>query len=747
MATTIDSPESSAGRARRSRLAAGLLTSAVYSRELKLWLGWLLWVAGLNVVGAILASVLTPPTVPMVLFQAAGQTVSLGSDGLPTVKIGLAIRRPAGTKEAPIASHDVTVELAVEKPAEAGVHCQLPAADDQTRWTVTIPADRLEVETELTLLSAALDAGLGEIVVTLVATESYSLGKPQQHSIRLPPPKLPVLQFAEERTPLERPAAGESEAQIKVGLVAEPRLGKPFTADISVGGDAQAGQEYTLPGGSADRRLVLPCSPDQVLEIPLTIRPGKIGKTTTIVLTLRKKDGYGVGPRGVQTIVLTDKTGTPRPVIVEFAAATQSPSERPTAPDQKKVVTVKLRATPAPTESLRVPIDLTGSAKPGQDYTVGGRTESRTEVRLSANNPEASLDLNILPEKAKDAVSEKTIVATLQSGSGYKLGSTTVHKLTLNPSVSLPVVKLEAGATELEQGKPAVFTVQVAPALDKQIELQARLVAPGKESDPGTPLSGIGLILPPRSPSGKLTIKLPADPTPGTKQVIIEFTGPDTVVIEPRRFTLTIKDRPVKLEGDVLVLVVATEFVRNQAPQADVRGVLEGLYASDQGPRLMGHKADGNHGVYVLDTSLANAIPLQGGANDPRRIPRLWTLSERLPVPADKYWPAQHSLTDLRNAAYESVRAVTGMANNKEFKTLLIWPSDKTPASLLSSEKDGQIKSQRDLDLTPDREPMYFWLDPLDRENWADVKDFFSEWATLREPSMAIEKLRRMASL
>jgi hypothetical protein len=706
-----------------------------------LWLAWLLWAAGWNVVGAILASVLTPPVLPLVRFQAGETSISLESDGLPTLRIPVALRRPTGTADAPVAPHAVTVELAVEKPAEVGVHCRPLLPDGETPWTVTIPADRSNAEAEIALLPRALDDGLNEIVLSLVAAESYALGKPQQHILRLPhrpPPALPVLQFAKEQTEVERPAAGAPEARVKVELLARPPLQKPLSVEISVGGDAQPGRDYTLPGGSADGLLALSFSPDQALEVPLTVQPGAgLGRATKVVLTLRKKNDYDAGTYGVHTIALTEKI--PPPVVVEFARDSQSPVDRPTAANQKQEVSLKVRAAPAPTGPLQIPLVFSGDAVPGQDFTVAGRPESRLEVALSAGTPERTLVLEILPEKAKDAPSVKTIVATLQSGTGYELGKVVRHTIPLKTPPSAPpprsIVTLKASDSVVTKGGSVEFTARISPVADAKLELRAQLVVAGSP-----PLPLINWEISPRSPDGKWSLKLPADLASGTQQVVVEFSGPDTVDIQPNHFALAIQEPPLK--GDVLLLLVATEAIKTAEMQAAQRDILQTAYKSEHGPLLIGHDPGGNHGVYVLDRARARETAYATGTRDPNYLPIRWEFAKPLPIPDNKFWPVRHSLTDLQNAVFDATLAVTDIAENKQFKTILLWPSGVAPTELNTAETgpDASLRPLRDLGPKPDQRRFFFvWLDQEDRT--IEAEEPFNDRAWIRRPGQVMAVL------
>ena len=136
------------------------------------------------------------------------------------------------------------------------------------------------------------------------------------------------------------------------------------------------------------------------------------------------------------------------PPTVSFAAASGAVAE------SGGTRNVALSISPAPTANITVNYTVSGSAG-SSDFSITG---SGT-VTVAANATSVNIPVAITDDNA-DEVAE-TVILTLNSGTGYAVGSTNVHTLTITDNDSAGLVFSPASLTVAE-GASGAYTVRLA---------------------------------------------------------------------------------------------------------------------------------------------------------------------------------------------------------------------------------------------------------------------------------------------
>ncbi len=189
-----------------------------------------------------------------------------------------------------------------------------------------------------------------------------------------------------------------------------------LTLSYTVTGTATQGSDFTIQSSGT---LMVPQGNTRA-SIELNVIDDNIQESDeTVILTLNDGTGYTVNStKNVHTLTVRDN-GDPQPVAASFASATSSVRE------DAGTHTVSINLSPAaPAGGLTLTYTVTGSATAGSDYTTLTGT-----VPVAANATTVNIPVVITDDSEDD--DNETIILTLTSGTGYTLGDTTFHTLTI----------------------------------------------------------------------------------------------------------------------------------------------------------------------------------------------------------------------------------------------------------------------------------------------------------------------------
>ena len=250
------------------------------------------------------------------------------------------------------------------------------------------------------------------------------------------------------------------------GSVALPNLDASLASAIWTGTNDDGTAETAHALGTAMPRVaVLAESCDS--RYSASAFPLRFQFTTGIKAKTLNRYLYGLSP-------VFKVAGTADPQA-SFAVATASVTESVGTHS----VTVSL--SPAPTANVTVSYSLSGTAVRGSDYSISGVTSSNGTVVVG---PSGSASIPVVITDDSTVENAETIVLTLTGGTGYDVGSTSVHTVTItdnDTAVAAALVVTETGAKTVvsESGDEDRFTVELSrvPSADVTVTVSAPAAA------------------------------------------------------------------------------------------------------------------------------------------------------------------------------------------------------------------------------------------------------------------------------
>ena len=269
----------------------------------------------------------------------------------------------------------------------------------------------------------------GTITATLLPHALHlTVGSPNSATVTVndnDDPPQPAVSFASAAASAAE-SAGTRNVRVNLSPAA-PSGG--LTLAYSVTGTATAGNgnDFTIQNSGT---LSITASATTA-TIPVAINDDNtVESSETVILTLTRGTGYTLGSTTTHTLTITDNDNAPPPQpAVSFASASSSAAE------SAGTRNVRVNLSPAaPSGGLTLAYSVTGTATAGNgnDYTIqNSGTLSITAGATTATIPVAINDDNTVE-------SSETVILTLTRGTGYTLGSTTAHTLTITDNDNAP---------------------------------------------------------------------------------------------------------------------------------------------------------------------------------------------------------------------------------------------------------------------------------------------------------------------
>ncbi len=496
------------------------------------------------------------------------------------------------------ASVDVILEVsaAPESPAvnddfTLSQHTTLtiPAGSKASAGTVTITAEDNSVDAPdktITVSATAIVAGVEDPKSTTLTINDDD-----------PPPGAPVVQFASASSSAAE-NAGTHIVTVNLSPAA-PSGGLTFGYSVSGTATAGSGNDFTIQNSGT---LSVGANATTV-EVPVVINDDSaVESSETVVLTLNGGTGYTVGSTSVHTLTIADNDDPPPSApVVQFASASSSASED----DGTHNVTVNL-STAAPSGGFKLGYSVSGTATAGSgnDFTI----QNSGTLSVSAGDITATIPVAIRDDSTNE--SAETVVLTLNGGTGYTVGSTSVHTLTItdNDGTAAQAILSLTGPADANEGNSGTsdkhFTVSLSGTPSKSVSWQlcfagtATIDASASGTIPASadyqPIFGQAPIdLSGRDPlctdrvfrtQGSLTntglgIRIKGDTDSESDETVIATlridTGPDDVVLGTSKVTYTILDDDGTLQSQPVITInggnavtegTAASFTVNASP-------------------------------------------------------------------------------------------------------------------------------------------------------------------------------------
>ena len=350
--------------------------------------------------------------------------------------------------------------------------------DYTSSGTVLVTAGATSVNIPVVITDDNNDEGNETIVLTLQSGSGYNVGSANTHTLTITDndgTTLPEVTFASASGSVSE-SAGTRNVAVNLSPAA-PSGG--LTLNYGLGGTATRNTDYTSSG------TVSVTAGATSVNIPVVITDDNADEgNETIILTLTGGTGYTVGGANVHTLTITDNDGTvvAAPEIT-FASASNSVDE------DAGTHNVAVNLSPAaPSGGLTLNYGFGGTAARNTDYTSSG-TVSVTAGATSVNIPVVITDDSADEE-------DETIILTLQSGTGYTVGSADTHTLTItdNDTPATPEIAFaSASASVNEDAGTHNILVNIVPAPQADLALSYNLGGTAVEGEDYS-ISGSGTV-------------------------------------------------------------------------------------------------------------------------------------------------------------------------------------------------------------------------------------------------------------
>ena len=285
---------------------------------------------------------------------------------------------------------------------------------------VDVPAGATEAQLDIQLIDDRIAEQDELVVFGLFYSSDYAIANPSFYELTI----------TGQNKPVARISAGDAtrrEGQTATVTVAldDPAPAGGVTLSYRVSGSASSGSDYdalsgtvTVPAGQRNARIQIVTKVDSINE-----------PTEDVILMLIPSADYAIDPTpgaNSHTLMITD-TDTP-------AASFAQPTDNKREPSGTHPVAINL--SPAPHQDITINYTVTGTATagPNADFTIvnSGTVEAKAGAK--------TVRIPIKIRNDNDQEGDETVIITLNTGTGYRLGTQSTHTLTIKdddaPTVS-----------------------------------------------------------------------------------------------------------------------------------------------------------------------------------------------------------------------------------------------------------------------------------------------------------------------
>ncbi len=441
---------------------------------------------------------------PVVEFASASSRADEGDD-VQSVSVNLSL----------VPATNFTLNYSLEGSATRG-------KDYTSSRTVEVETNTNSVDIRIKPLDDTLDENNETVILTLTDGIGYNVGGANQHTLTITDNDIPELVFA---SPASSVAEEGDMHNVRININPASIADLTLTYDLT-GSTATEGTDYSIVGsGSLDVTAGAAS-----VNIPIRIADdGADEHDETVVLTLTVGTGYDVGSLGKHTLTITDND-TPQ---FEFTSPLGSAGEG------SGTLNVSVTITPSPAGVLELNYTVKGSAIEGADYI----SPLLSPIPVPANSPSVNIPLILIDDNSEE--NDETIILTLMGGTGYNLGSTNQHTLTItdNDRVIPPRVSFaSASAGVSEDAGIHHVKVSVSPAPANAFTLNYNLDGSATRNTDYTSSGTVSVA------ANAISVNIPItitddDITENSETVLLTLTdGNGYTVGSNHEYTLTITD-------------------------------------------------------------------------------------------------------------------------------------------------------------------------------------------------------------
>ena len=372
------------------------------------------------------------------------------------------------------------------------------------------------------------------VILTLDAGTGYTVGSPSSHTLTItdnddPPATDPVASFATGSS-----SAGEGAGTQNVTVNLSKPAASAVTVDYQVGGTASSSGDFTITGSGS--LTLAPGSSTGTIPVAIT-DDGDDETDETVVLTLDAGTGYTVGSPSSHTLTITDNDDPPATdPVASFATGSSSAGEG--AGTQN--VTVNLSKPAA--SAVTVDYQVGGTASSSGDFTITGSGS----VTVAQGSSTGTIAVAITDD-ADDETSE-TVILTLDTGTGYTVGSPSSHTLTItdndDPPATDPMASFSTGSSSAGEGAGTRHVpVRLSKPASSPVTVDYRVGGTASSGD-FTITGGGSVTVAQGSSTGTIAVTITDDGDDETDETVILTldAGTGYTVGSPSSHTLTITD-------------------------------------------------------------------------------------------------------------------------------------------------------------------------------------------------------------
>jgi uncharacterized repeat protein (TIGR01451 family) len=427
---------------------------------------------------------------------ATGSGTITDAQAAPTASIGDA----ATVTEGGTLSYPITLDVAstVDTVVNVGLGGTATSGTDYTPpspLSLTIPAGATTASLSVATLTDTVFEGDETVVVSLLAGSGYGIGTPATGSGTIADAQgEPVASIADAVAVTE---GGTLNYAVSLDVASTTAT----VITISLGGTATSAADYTPPNPLS---VTIPAGATTAM-LPITTLTDALSEgDETVTVSLQQGAGYNVGVPASGTGTITDGQGEPVASIAHAATVTEGGT-------LSYVVTLDV----ASTADTVVNVSLGGTATSGIDYSV----PSPLSVTVSAGATTAALSITTLVDSVYEG--DETVLASLQPGTGYTVGTPGNGIGTIADGQGQPVASI-ADAAAVTEGGTLNYAITLSSASAASTVITVSLGGTATSGTDYTPPNPLSVTIPTGATSTALPISTLADTV---------YEGDETIVV------------------------------------------------------------------------------------------------------------------------------------------------------------------------------------------------------------------------
>ncbi|MYJ60394.1 MAG: hypothetical protein F4094_08000 [Synechococcus sp. SB0672_bin_6] len=376
-----------------------------------------------------------PP--PTTVLPEVSVTAARGSVYESVPRIAFTVRR-TGPRTSPL-----VVGLSVSEKTSDGQ--EYLRAKQKGNHTFVIPAGSASVTVLRTIVSNSVAEPDGEVRVAIRKSDRYSIDSAAgEAAVAVEDDDGPVVVSITAANGPVTEGAGAMFTVTRKGGDHSRRM----RVNLSVGEDTSGGQDFLAGHSEGDQRVwIVQASRSETYRVT-TVADRIDEPDGEVRVSIRPGDGYIIDSARREAAVAVKDSDAP---WADFAA------QRSSAREGAGARNVRVNLSRAPQSAITLNYAVGGTATAGSDFSIA----NSGSVRVPADATSVTIPVSVTDDPGHEPDRE-TVVLTLMDGTGYVVGASKVHTLTIDdnddPPPGAQVVSV-AGGPAVTEGGNAVFTL------------------------------------------------------------------------------------------------------------------------------------------------------------------------------------------------------------------------------------------------------------------------------------------------